>query len=634
MELRSTNYPFLVCLLAYLYYINFINFKVKLLVLFIGWVTTGGGYILYLTYHTLGRDFRLLIRGIPILLSLVRIKRRHMTVPKVFRENMLQRPDKIMFFDSDSHLTFRGVEELSNRVGNLLLSHGFIKGDTIALLMENRIEYIPIWIGMAKEFIHLFCALSPKFQLECSAAILDISSELKTKDGFKVYCFDGSPATDNNWIDMKKDLEKSSCEPEHKEIADSIKFNDPLLYIYTSGTTGLPKAVVIKHFRQLFVMVAAHKAIGLSSDDVIYCHLPLYHSSGGQIATGSAVMYGTKTFIKKKFSASAFWKDCVTYNITATQYIGEICRYLLASPSHPEEKLHQVSRMFGNGLRPQIWEEFVSRFNIKNISEFYGATEGNSNVVNNENKVGAVGFVGVIEPRWLQEILLPLMIIKVDPVSGEPIRDQDGCCIRCKPGEAGEFVGKIVKGDPIKEFNGYKSKSDTEKKILRNVVRRGDMYFRSGDIMCMDEFGWIYFMDRAGDTFRWKGENVSTAEVEVTVSKLLDGLAVVAYGVQIPGLEGRAGMVCIQAESSSIDLEKMILELSNQLPSYARPIFYRFSQDLDITGTYKLKKVKLCEEGFNICCVSDPILFLDRNLKLHTLNQDIYNSIIDGTIKL
>jgi len=402
-----------------------------------------------------------------------------------------------------------------------------------------------------------------------------------------------------------------------------------------SGTTGLPKAVIIKHLRQLYVMEAANNAIGLTSDDIVYSHLPLYHSSGGQIATAGAILYGTSTFIKKKFSASAFWKDCVKYNITATQYIGEICRYLLVSPSCPEEKQHKVRRMFGNGLRPTVWKEFVTRFNIKGISEFYGSTEGNTSIFNNENRVGAVGFVFVIEPVWLQELLLPLRLIKVDPDTGDPIRDTNGLCIKCIPGEDGEFVGKIVKGDPLKEFNGYKSAIDTNKKILLDVVKLGDRYFRSGDILIQDEFGWMYFKDRAGDTFRWKGENVSTAEVEVAVSKALDGAGTVAYGAQLPGFEGRAGMVCIQGNSEDYELEQAIVKLSNQLPGYAIPLFYRFSTSLDMTGTYKLKKTKLQEEGVDISRIEDNILFLDsKNNKFLTLDQTIIDDINNGAIRL
>ena len=250
-------------------------------------------------------------------------------------------------------------------------------------------------------------------------------------------------------------------------------------------------------------MYASHYTIGLSSEDVVYCHLPLYHSSGGQVATCSSLLFGTKTVIRKKFSASAFWKDCVKYNVTATQYIGEICRYLLATPECPEEKQHRVRIMFGNGLRPQIWTKFVQRFNIPNIAEFYGATEGNANMINIENRVGAVGFMAVIFPRFIVDKLLPLRLIKVDKETGQPLRDAKGFCIPCETGEPGEFVGKIVRGDPVKDFQGYRDPEATKKKILTDVFQKGDLYFRSGDILLCDELGWLYFKDRAGDTFRY-----------------------------------------------------------------------------------------------------------------------------------
>lgn len=654
MGKKGTNYPFMAGLIAYLAYIN-VNWKVKMMAGLGGWLLTGGHRLVYLAYHTLGRDFRLLARGLPIVFSLLKVKRQGLTVPKMFRRNLVDRADRVMFFDENKSLTYRDAEELSNQVANYFLNLKYNKGDTVALFMENRIEYIPIWLGMAKvgvvpalinsnlkqnSLVHCIRAAGCR-ALVCSRDLLPVVREVQadlenTDGGFRVFCYDEHLGKQQaNCTDFRKELEQCSRAPEPVAVADSIGFNDPLLYIYTSGTTGLPKAVVIKHFRQLFVMVAAFKAIGLSREDVIYCYLPLYHSSGGQIATASAILFGTKTFIKRKFSASAFWKDCVKHNITATQYIGEICRYLLASPSIPEEKLHKVTRMFGNGLRPQVWEEFVTRFNISNISEFYGATEGNSNMVNNENRVGAVGFVGVIEPAWLQELLLPLLLVKLDPETGEPCRDSQGFCIPCEPGEPGEMVGKIVKGDPLKEFNGYRDRSATQKKIMCDVKRQGDRYFRSGDILVMDEFGWVYFKDRAGDTFRWKGENVSTAEVEVTVSRLLEGRGVVAYGVQVGETEGRAGMVCVQGRREEVDLETLLTGLTNQLPAYARPLFYRFSGDLDMTGTYKLKKVSLQSEGIDVAQVSDPIFFVDpRTNKVQTLDAELYAALQSGQIKV
>merc|ERR1719495_103844 len=321
---------------------------------------------------------------------------------------------------------------------------------------------------------------------------------------------------------------------------------------------------------------------------------------------------GFKFVLRKKFSASHYWKDCVRYKATVGQYIGEICRYLLNTPECPEEKMHTVRLMFGNGLRPQIWPQFIKRFNIPNISEFYGSTEGNSNIINKDNVVGSVGFVPVLFPG-----LLPLGLIKVSKETGEPERDADGLCIRCKPGEPGEFVGEIVKNHPARDFHGYADKSATDKKKLSNVWRRGDTCFRSGDILVMDRLGYLYFKDRVGDTFRWRGENVSTAEVEATISNMVELRDAAVYGVQIPGTEGRAGMAAIHDPDGEVDLGALAVGVTEQLPSFARPLFIRLVAHLDMTGTFKLKKFNLQKEGFDLTEIesksSDKLFFLHPN---------------------
>merc|ERR1719282_147419 len=298
------------------------------------------------------------------------------------------------------------------------------------------------------------------------------------------------------------------------------------------------------------------------------------------ISLSGCMAGGITMVIRDKFSASNYWKDCVKYKVTAAQYIGEICRYLINSPLCPEENTHQVRMMFGNGLRPDIWTQFVSRFGIQDISEFYGSTEGNSNIINFDNTVGAVGFVPV-----LFSSILPLGLIKVDE-EGIPIRDpQTGLCIRCSPGEPGEFVGIIQQNHPVREFSGYSDAESTSKKILRNVWKQGDICFRSGDILVSDKFGYLYFRDRKGDTFRWKGENVSTAEVEAVISRVTGLSDVVVYGVTVAGCEGRAGMATLAQNSQSpLDMDSLAKDITTKLPVYARPYFLRLTEKLDITG--------------------------------------------------
>jgi len=286
--------------------------------------------------------------------------------------------------------------------------------------------------------------------------------------------------------------------------------------------------------------------------DVLYSALPMYHTAGAAVCFGNVLTEGLSLVSRRKFSAKHFWKDCTAHSVTCAQYIGEIARYLYATPECPEEKMHTVRMMFGNGLRPQIWQKFVDRFNIKQINEFYGSTEGNCSVGNFSNKVGAVGFISVLFP-----FLLPLGLVKVDEETREPLRTEDGLCIPCEFGEAGELVGRIDRGHPVRDFQGYADKEATKKKLMKDVWRKGDMCFRSGDILVMDELGWLYFKDRAGDTFRWKGENVSTMEVEATVSAVVGLRDCVVYGVEIPGTEGRAGMVAIPDPERKVDVEKL-----------------------------------------------------------------------------
>jgi solute carrier family 27 fatty acid transporter 1/4 len=318
------------------------------------------------------------------------------------------------------------------------------------------------------------------------------------------------------------------------------------------------------------------------------------------------------------------------YNLQAAQYIGEICRYLLSAPESPEEKKHNVQLMFGNGLRPQIWDLFVRRFNIKRIGEFYGATEGNSSVVNIDGRHGAVGFTSVLFP-----FVYPVRLIKVNEATGQVARDGNGLCVLCKPGEPGEFIGKIVKNHPSRGFDGYVDKKATEKKIVHDVMSKGDMWFRSGDLLTMDELGWMYFVDRMGDTFRWRGENVSTNEVEAVLSNVLQQQDTIVYGVEVPGVEGRAGMAAIVAPSGGLDLNSFLAAVKKQLPSYATPIFLRLVQHLDLTGTFKLKKIALQQEGYNPNVVRDQMFFLDAVKGAYRqLDNCLYNDIIEMRCRL
>ncbi|KAJ1355222.1 hypothetical protein KIN20_012545 [Parelaphostrongylus tenuis] len=375
-------------------------------------------------------------------------------------------------------------------------------------------------------------------------------------------------------------------------VCHDVNFQDVLCYIYTSGTTGNPKPAVIKHFRYYFMAMGSGRSFGIRENDVIYITMPMYHSAAGIMGIGSLIVFGTSAVIRRKFSASNFWKDCVKYRCTASQYIGEICRYLLAQKPCDEEKLHNVRLMWGNGLRAEIWKDFVSRFRIQRIGELYGSTEGNSNIVNIDNHVGSCGFFPIYP---FIGFLYPVRLIKVDRETGDLVRDSNGLCVPCRPG-------------------------DTQKKIYRDVFAHGDQVFSSGDILYWDELGYLYFRDRRGDTFRWKGENVSTTEVEGILQPLMSVVDATVYGVRVGKHEGRAGMAAVVLKDG-VDvhtfLDEIAKRLTDNLASYAIPVFIRLCKEIDRTGTFKIKKIDLQRQGFDlVLCNGDPIYYWNSYVKV------------------
>lgn len=312
-------------------------------------------------------------------------------------------------------------------------------------------------------------------------------------------------------------------------------------------------------------------------------------------------------------------------------HIGELCRYLMAQPRRPTDTQHCLRLAVGNGLRLQIWNQFQKRFFIRQIVEFYGSTEGNANVINYTGKPGACGILSVV-----LSFLNPMVLLKVDE-NGKHVRDANGYCVRAEIGERGEVVGAISVILTHRRFDGYEDKKATSKKILCNALKPGDKYFLSGDIMKMDEEGYLYFCDRTGDTFRWKGENVSTMEVEGVIQQILDHRDVTVYGVEVPGMEGRAGMAAIAggSEEEDVDLAKLLQQLSLSLPAYALPQFVRLNSEVSTTGTLKLKKVGLRNDGFDLEKVSDPLFFLHPQHKAYVpLTPEIHSDITNGTIRL
>ena len=540
-------------------------------------------------------------------------------------------------------ITYDEFEARANTIAHWALSQGLKPGDCVALFMENRPDYVAVWFGLSKVGIVtalINAHLSDNALAHCvniadaKAVILGAEQheQLQSARPFLTGSPDvwtlGGPVADG-----VQDLEKTlatlpSTRPDRSHRA-GIKASALCLYVYTSGTTGLPKAARLPHARTQGMMRSFVAACKATSRDRIYVTLPLYHGTGGLCGVGMALSVGASIILRRRFSASAFWDEAAKEGATLFAYIGELCRYLLNQPPHPMERAHRIRSGFGNGLRPEIWSAFHERFAIPYLAEFYGSTEGNVSFMNLDGKVGAVGRI----PKLLRKRFDNVKIVKFDVETESPLRGPDGFCMLAEPNEAGEMIGRIS-SEVRERFEGYNDPGATRKKILRDVFETGDMWYRTGDLMKMDEGGWIYFVDRTGDTFRWKGENVATNEVGEVLSGYPGIEHANVYGVQVPGMDGRAGMAAITA-SETCDLAGLHAWMRERLPDYAVPVFLRLQREAETTGTFKYRKVDLVKDGFDPGEVNEPLYFAHPERGEYVpLTQDEYETILAGGYRL
>ncbi len=473
-------------------------------------------------------------------------------------------------------------------------------GTVVALLMPNRPDYIAIWLGLTQAgcvVALLNTHLAADALAHCirnaaashvvvAASLVERARDCRTQLGPGIKWWEG---------DLPRGAEGSVKRPAPDGRA---------LLIYTSGTTGLPKAANVSHARVLDWSGWFAGMMDATADDRLYDCLPLYHSTGGVVAVGAMLVAGGSVVLRERFSASRFWADVAATGCTVFQYIGELCRYLLQSPPQPAETEHRLRLCCGNGLTGTVWPVFQQRFHIPRILEFYAATEGSVSLYNCEGKPGAIGRV----PPFLAH-RFPLALVRCDSLTGEPIRDPAGRCTLCAPDEPGEAVA-LLGDSAARQFEGYTDPDASARKLLLNAFTPGDRWFRTGDLMRKDAAGFYFFVDRLGDTFRWKGENVATAEVAAVVQACPGVTDAVVYGVAVPGAEGKAGMAALVVEDD-FSLATLRSHLERQLPSYARPVFIRFCRSLDKTGTFKLNKTGLGREGLD---GGDAIWFDDRSL--------------------
>ncbi|XP_051876341.1 long-chain fatty acid transport protein 6-like [Pristis pectinata] len=571
---------------------------------------------------------------------------RVVTVLDRFAQRTKSNPNKTFLLYEGRSYTYREVDRRSDQVAQVFARPraGLRAGETVALLMSNEPDFVCVWFGLSK--------------LGCALAFLNTNMRSRSL----LHCLDASGATTlivgADLIDAMKDIlthikennisvwvmGKSCIYQGVNTLADKVEeapdspvptswrsthhLKSTFLYIFTSGTTGLPKAAVISHLQSLRASVG-FSIFGVTKDDVIYISLPLYHGAASLLGIGGCIELGATCVLKKKFSATQFWNDCRKYNVTVFQYIGELCRYLCNQPKSEGEQKHQVRMAVGNGLRTDVWKEFLMRFGNIKICEFYGATEGNIFFMNYTGKMGAVG-----RSTFLHKAFLSYKLVKYDVQNEKPIRNEQGICEIVNKGETGLLLSSVTKWNPFSGYAGNKKYS--EQKLLRDVFKKGDVYFNTGDLMSETEDSYIYFRDRVGDTFRWKGENVATTEVAEIIGMLDMVEEANVYGVAIPGYEGRIGMAAIILKPDQVFDEKIIYNhVVKHLPSYAYPRFLRIQETMEMTTTFKRKKLNLVEEGFNPKIITEPLYFLDTSEKSYIpMTEQIYNQILSFEIKL
>ncbi|MGY2033189.1 long-chain-acyl-CoA synthetase [Nocardia gipuzkoensis] len=504
-----------------------------------------------------------------------------------FQRNAHRHPDRVFLRFEGAAYTYGEANAQVNRYASVLAARGVGRGDVVGVLMTNRPETMFVVLATVKlgatvgllnhhqrdrVLAHSFGLLDSVLNVvgaECADAIESLSE----------------PPADILPADELEQAARSAADTDPPSCAE-VTARERAFLIFTSGTTGLPKASVMTHLRWTKSMSGlGGLGIRLRGDDTLYCCLPMYHNNALTVALSAVLASGGTFALARGFSASRFWDEVIREQATAFIYIGELCRYLVNQPAKPTDRRHSVRLAVGNGLRPELWDEFKSRFGIKRIVEFYGASEANIAFVNAFGVNRTAGFGP-----------LPYAVVEYDDETGKAKRDKNGRLLRVGTGGVGLLLAKVTDRSP---FDGYTDKAASEAKLVRDGFEQGDVWFDTGDLV--REQGWhhIAFVDRLGDTFRWKGENVATTEVEGALSKAESIAQAVVYGVDIPGTDGKAGMAAVtlhpDAEFDGAAVAKVAYE---QLPGYAVPLFIRIVHELEQTSTFKSRKVELRKQGY------------------------------------
>ncbi len=549
-----------------------------------------------------------------ILMKVMTINRENnISFGHVIESNAIEYADNTVLLFENQSFTYKEYNEIVNQYAHYFISLGLKKGDTIDLLMKNRPEYLIIIgaLGKLGAMISLVNADQKEQSLLHSISITlgdVILVGEESLDSFEA--IRGQLELTNQKLIFSPDLGEVPCPADYINLSEAIKefpkdnpsttqdivTHSHFLYIFTSGTTGLPKAAFYPHQRLVCGGIFMGRILGqFTSDDILYLTTPLFHSNSLTAGIGAMFAAGGTLALARKFSVSRFWDDVRKYKATVFNYVGELCRYLHNQPPKPDDADNTVKKIIGNGLRPEMWIEFKKRFDISRVCEFYGATEAGgmfSNLLNYDLTCG-----------YNQAVYA---IVKYDIEEDMPVRNEKGRMKKVTPGEAGLLLFPFNKDG---QFSGYKDKKATEAKLYHDVFKDGDTWINTGDMLRSQGCNHAMFVDRLGDTFRWKGHNVSTTEVERIFNDHDQILLASVYPVQIPGTDGRAGMGAFTASVSveEFDFKVLFEQLNKNLPPYAVPIFLRFKSEISTTSTFKLKKSTLKKESFNLEDIDDNL---------------------------
>ncbi|KZS74775.1 long-chain-acyl-CoA synthetase [Mycobacterium kansasii] len=520
------------------------------------------------------------------------------SIGSVFQDRAARFGDRVFVKFGEQQLTYREANAIANRYAAVLAARGVGPGDVVGIMLRNSPNTVLAMLAVVK--CGAVAGMLNYHQrvevLAHSLGLLDAKLLLAESDLVSAVSESGGPAGEVVTVD---DLERfAATAPAHNPAsAAGVRAKDTAFYIFTSGTTGFPKASVMTHHRWLRALaVFGGMGLRLKSSDTLYSCLPLYHNNALTVAVSSVINSGATLALGASFSASRFWDEVIASGATSFIYIGEICRYLLNQPAKSTDRAHRVRVITGNGLRPEIWDEFTERFGIARVCEFYAASEGNSAFINIFNV-----------PRTTGVSPLPLAYVEYDPDTGAPLRDESGRVRRVPPGEPGLLLSPVNRLQP---FDGYTDPAASEKKLVRNAFRDGDCWFNTGDVMSPQGMGHAAFVDRLGDTFRWKGENVATTQVEAALSADPAVEECTVYGVEVPNTGGRAGMAAIKLrDGAEFDGQSLARAVYGQLPGYALPLFVRVVESMAHTTTFKSRKVELRQQAYG-ADIEDPLYVL------------------------